>query len=115
MHRALLSFFFLSYGLIAQEKTTFYYDGGIIESKGYLVDNKKEGVWEYYYKNGKIKEKGTYKLGIKDGPWVHHTKEGKRDYYIEYIQGDKIFQRWYNHKNNVRYFVRYQPDSVPNS
>ena len=107
-------FLLLSFGLIAQEKTFFYYDDGSIESNGYLMKNKKEGVWVYYHQNGKIKEKGTYKSGIKDGPWVYHTEEGKRDYYIEYIKGEKIFQRWYNHKNNVRYFVRYQPDSVPN-
>ena len=61
-------FLLLSFGLIAQEKTFFYYDDGSIESNGYLMKNKKEGVWEYYYQNGKIKEKGTYKAGIKDGP-----------------------------------------------
>ncbi len=42
VHRVLLPFFFLSSSLIAQEKRTFYYDDGIIESKGYFIENKKE-------------------------------------------------------------------------
>ena len=81
----MLSIFFLSSCLIAQEKRTFYYDNGNVESHGHLVNGKKEGVWKYYYESGKVKKRGIYKSGIKDGSWVYHDKDGERDYYIEYV------------------------------
>ena len=106
--------FFLGFNLYSQKKSTFYYDNGSVKSHGYIVNGKKEGVWKFYYENGKVKERGIFKSDVKDGSWVYHTKEGKLDYYIEYVEGDKIFQQWYNHKNAKRYFIRHQPDSVPN-
>ena len=113
-HRVLLSIFFLSSCLIAQEKRTFYYDNGNVESHGHLVNGKKEGVWKYYYESGKVKKRGIYKSGIKDGSWVYHDKDGERDYYIEYVEGDKIFRQSFKFKYDRIYFDRFQPDSVPN-
>ena len=53
VHRVLLSFFFLSTSLIAQEKRTFYYDDGIIESKGYqpLLTIPTDGVRRAIYED----------------------------------------------------------------
>ena len=54
-------FLLLSFELIAQEKTFFYYDDDSIKSNDYLMKNTNEAVWEYFNKNGKKKEKKTYK------------------------------------------------------
>ncbi len=112
--KAIIVLFFFSFVLNAQKKSTFYHDNGNVESHGYLVNGKKEGVWKYYYESGKVKKRGIYKSGIKDGSWVYHDKDGERDYYIEYVQGDKIFQQSFKFKYDRIYFDRFQPDSVPN-
>ena len=50
----------------------FYFDNGIICSKGLYKNGLKEGYWEYY-EDGNLISKGSYKNDLADGIWEYYT------------------------------------------
>ncbi|MFV9550011.1 hypothetical protein [Algibacter sp. PT7-4] len=48
---------FLTINAFAEKKyTRNYYENGIIQSEGWIENNKKIKFWKFYYKNGKLKK-----------------------------------------------------------
>ncbi len=41
---------------------------------------RKQGYWEYYYDNGVLYSKGSYKDGYKVGMWDFYKEDGSLDY-----------------------------------
>ncbi len=48
-------------------KQVSYYDNGNIESEGYTLSGKKQGVWMFYDKNGDTAKVNNFHKGILDG------------------------------------------------
>ena len=42
---------------------TFYFDNGLIQSKGVFKSDEKEGIWKGYFENGKTRSITTYEEG----------------------------------------------------
>lgn len=45
------------------------YENGAIKEEGYLLNDKREGLWRFWYENGDKKQEGYYRKGQKDGLW----------------------------------------------
>lgn len=54
----------------------FYKLSGKIESKGYLINRKRVGNWQYFYPNGKIMLKENYKVGKLHGKQLIFYPDG---------------------------------------
>ena len=46
-----------------------YYENGILESVGDVIDSREDGLWHYYYPSGQLKAKGTYVRGVRQDDW----------------------------------------------
>lgn len=56
----------------------FYYDNGLVKSKGLLTDKQqKTGEWLFYYDNGVLKERSEYKDGKAEGKSMVWFDNGK--------------------------------------
>ncbi len=65
---------------------TFYRNGNIKESGGFL-NGKKDGIWVDYYQNGRLHFKAMYKLGKQEGIWKLFWRDGSIYSEYEYLNG----------------------------
>ena len=61
----------------ADEFESNYFQNGVKESEGLLIQNKKEGQWKYYHPNGSIKKKVIYKEGVLFGESFSFFENGQ--------------------------------------
>ncbi len=54
-----------------------YYKTGEIESDVFILNNKKEGIYNLYYKNGNIYQTRNYANGILNGESNTYKEDGK--------------------------------------
>ena len=47
-----------------------YYDMGVLQAEGELVNGIPEGVWKFYDREGGLTEVGLYKNGLREGRWL---------------------------------------------
>ena len=47
-----------------------FYDNGVIQSEGKMLNGLPDGVWKYYDAFGNLNKVGTYVLGKRDGRWL---------------------------------------------
>ena len=55
----------------------YYYENGVIWSKGDFKKGKMDGFQESFHPNGKPDIKGTYKDGIRIGKWYFYKENGE--------------------------------------
>lgn len=67
----------------------FYTSTGILESKGYFIDKKREGQWIYYFKDGKKMSEEFYKDGKLEGKLINFYPNGKTTEVTIYKNGLK--------------------------
>ena len=58
-------------------------------SKGFLKNNKKDGLWTYWYDGAKKKKEGYYKNGIETGKWTFWYEDGRIEYEGTCLNGMK--------------------------
>ena len=74
--------------LLNGEVKTFY-ENGQLESKGFRVDGKLDGLFIEYFENGNIKHRGSYKENVPDSLHEHFYVNGNekcRGYYYDGIR-----------------------------
>lgn len=52
-------------------------EDGTVAAKGFLVDSKKTGYWEWYRTDGTIKQSGYYSDDDPVSIWMIHDEVGK--------------------------------------
>ncbi|WP_439131218.1 toxin-antitoxin system YwqK family antitoxin [Polaribacter sp.] len=68
---------------------SFYSVNGVLKSKGFFVDKKRVGAWEYYFSDGKIMSKEFYKDGKLEGELINYYPNKKPAEITEYKNGLK--------------------------
>jgi antitoxin component YwqK of YwqJK toxin-antitoxin module len=53
-----------------------YFRNGIVESKGKLINGKRDGIWQEYHKNGNLANKGTFINGLPKGEFIEYDETG---------------------------------------
>ena len=53
-------------------KLTKYYDDGKVESEGFIINGKQNGLLKLFYNNGKIKEEGNWVDGKQEGAFLFY-------------------------------------------
>lgn len=56
-------------------KREFYYKNGQLGSKGYYVNNKQDGLWEWWFCNGNKQHEAVFKNGL----YVQYRKHWRED------------------------------------
>lgn len=62
-----------SFSLAQCDTTLLYFNSGLVQAKGCMKDNLKEGLWVYYqeYKSAPFDSMGIYLKGKKNGLWKY--------------------------------------------
>lgn len=79
----------------------FMYPNGQVQSEGFLVNGKPEGIWKSYHENGQLRSEGLRRNGKSDSTWKFFFTDGVMQSLIEYTQGIKISQTDF-HPNGMR-------------
>ncbi len=58
------------------EKIHEYYENNQLKAEGYIIDQKKTGLWTYYYENGNKFREINYLEGIENGIWLMWHENG---------------------------------------
>ena len=66
---------------------TSFHTNGKIESKGFVVDGEKDGLWKWWYDNGKKQDLAHLNNGIYEGTRKHWRKDGTLRL-VEIIEGN---------------------------
>ena len=85
------------------------FNSGRKKMEGYLIDDKKNGVWKLWYKSGEIRGIGNYFDDKLDGEWVFWSKSGKvtdKGYFIDGKRHGEWIVNHYN-KNETTLFKFY--------
>lgn len=68
-------------------------------SKGFLINNKKDGLWTYWYDGVQKKKEGYFKDGVEVGKWTFWYEDGKVQYIGTCKNGKKEGQGVLNYKS----------------
>lgn len=68
---------------------SFFSSKGKLQSKGYFINKKRVGTWQYFFENGKILSKENYKNGVLHGELINYYPNGKETEITEYKNGLK--------------------------
>ena len=55
----------------------YYYENGVLESKGFFKNDLPDSVWTWYYPDGSLKEKGSFAAGSRIGIGIVTIKMAK--------------------------------------
>ncbi len=97
-----------------------WYDNGSRISKGYYINNLKEGEWEYYaYESNTLFQFGKYQKGLKEGTWTtidtsatiratHSYKHDKKNGPFKYFDEDgNLFREGIYENDELSYDTTY--------
>jgi antitoxin component YwqK of YwqJK toxin-antitoxin module len=70
-----------------------YHKNGVIEMRGMMKDNKREGLWKSWYENGLPWSETTFKEGRKNGKTTTWYENGNKRY-EGFFTDDKESGRW---------------------
>ncbi len=70
-----------------------YHKNGVIEMRGMIKDNKRDGVWKSWYENGLPWSETTFKAGKKNGKTTTWYSNGNKRY-EGFFTNDKESGRW---------------------
>jgi len=73
--------------------TTWWYENGVISSKGQTVGGLKQGPWVHRYENGQRSAEGEYSRGKRQGAWQLWEESGKPKASGKYENGVRV-GRW---------------------
>jgi len=102
-----------------------YYDNGIIQSKGNLINKKNEGEWTFFDKDGKKEIVQNYKSGLRHGKTLFYSPSGTitNEHYFRndtmtgvstsFYNNGKVLSQQYVH-NNMRFGISPTFDSLGN-
>lgn len=79
-----------------QVAVSFYTLGGILQSKGFMVDRKRVGKWTYFFANGNLMSEENYVDGKLEGKLINYYPNGKSTEISLYKNGlkDGISQKY---------------------
>lgn len=69
------------------EYKMYYPDGKAIYKKGFFINGKEEGEWNFYYKSGKPRSTGSFKEGKVNGSFAAYYESGEVEQKGEYENG----------------------------
>lgn len=55
--------------------------------KGYYLNDKMNGLWQYFYEKGKIRMEGEYANDLLNGPWTYYYIDGEIKRIINWKEG----------------------------
>jgi antitoxin component YwqK of YwqJK toxin-antitoxin module len=61
----------------AKKKHTHYHKDGTLWAKGFMLDSKMHGKWEWFRKDGSKMRSGSFVRGKQSGTWTTYDKTGK--------------------------------------
>jgi antitoxin component YwqK of YwqJK toxin-antitoxin module len=70
-----------------------YHKNGVIEMRGMMKDNKREGLWKSWYENGLPWSETTFKEGKKNGKTTTWYDNGNKRY-EGFFTNDRESGRW---------------------
>ena len=75
------------------------YESGQEQTKGYLKNGRKDGLWTRWYKNGQKWMEGTFKDGEEDGLYTEWYKNGqkKEESILKDGKMDGLHTEWYEY------------------
>jgi antitoxin component YwqK of YwqJK toxin-antitoxin module len=80
-----------------------YYQNGRIKSRGYYINGKANGNWEYFYENGNLKMKGELKDNVSHGYWTYYYENGGVNMEGEVIKDHREGQwKFYYENGNIK-------------
>jgi antitoxin component YwqK of YwqJK toxin-antitoxin module len=65
-------------------KWVYYYEDGIMWSKGFFRKGNMDGKYETYHPNGKLAVKGSFKEGTRIGKWYYYNEDGSLEKEVDY-------------------------------
>jgi antitoxin component YwqK of YwqJK toxin-antitoxin module len=68
----------------------YFYQGGALKMKGLLSNSLSFGLWQFFYENGKISFEGPMFKGKKSGKWTYYYENGERKSQGEYEEDNRI-------------------------
>lgn len=86
-----------------------YRVNNIVESKGKLLDHKKEGLWNFYYRDGVLRQKTFYKNNEKNGISEEYDEKGlliKKSIYKNNKLNGKSVSYFENGKESDEYMYK---------
>ena len=79
--------------VVVNGEQILYHKNGVIEMRGLMKDNKREGLWKSWYENGLPWSETTFKEGKKNGKTTTWYDNGNRRY-EGFFTNDKESGRW---------------------
>ena len=77
---------------------TFYYENGIKEKEGSLVDGNADGLWVFYDDNSKKSQEGSFTNGTKEGQWTAWFEDGRlSEGYYANGKKDATWTSWWDY------------------
>jgi antitoxin component YwqK of YwqJK toxin-antitoxin module len=56
---------------------TDHYDNGAIRYRGYNLDGKMHGAWEFFRRDGSLMRAGSFEQGLQVGTWRTFDRSGR--------------------------------------
>lgn len=93
-----------------------YHENGILETQGYLKENKNHGEWKYFYPDGKLESTGIFKDDQPDSIWVWFNYAGTLIQQGLYKEGKKDGEwKFYDDSGNLFLLMKFKDDQVQDS
>jgi len=73
---------------ILPKKVTHYHKDGSLWAKGFMLEDKMHGYWEWFRKDGIIMRSGYFDKGNQIGKWTTYDKDGN-SYKVTEIKAKK--------------------------
>ena len=78
------------------------YESGQEQTKGYLKNGRKDGLWTRWYKNGQKWMEGTFKDGKGDGKGTGWYENGQKKFEENYKDGELISEKEWNEDGSIK-------------
>ncbi|HEV2236418.1 MAG TPA: hypothetical protein VGR57_07115 [Ktedonobacterales bacterium] len=60
-----------------REEHVEYYKDGSVKGRGWLVDGKMDGYWEWFRKDGSKMRSGHFEAGEQVGEWITYDRQSQ--------------------------------------
>jgi len=86
---------------------------GQILSKGYIKDNKEDGLWEDFYEDGNLKRKMNFKNGLRHGNFIEYFDNSDISLIGKYWHNQKIDTlKWFYKDGTIKIKEVYIVDTI---